>query len=183
MTISIEQIQQFIDNRPILIVGASVDLAGQPIEFEGVTVRLNTSRRWGSCDIWFLNTSTDYYEYQASQNGMDERYIIRGNGDRDGANMRRNYPPEWEGHTFFWDPDEWKLMTEEIGIERPLTGTIATYWFKRYTESEITLLNFDFYQNYKINPVRKTMLAPVHTPELDSQYITNLEGVNLVSTF
>ena len=183
MTINIEQVQQFISNRPILIVGASVDLNNQPIEFEGVIVRLNTSRRWGPCDIWFLNTSTDYNEYQASQNGMDERFIIRGNGDRDGANMRRNYPPEWEGHTCFWDPEEWKVMSEEIGIERPLTGTIATYWFKKYTESEITLLNFDFFQQYKVNPVRKTQLAPVHEPLLDREYITNLKGINLVSTF
>lgn len=183
MTINVEQIQQFINNRPILIVGAAVDLANQPIEFEGVIVRLNTSRRWGDCDIWFLNTSTDYNEYQASQNGMDERFIIRGNGDREGANMRRNYPPEWEGHTYFWDPEEWKTMTEEIGIERPLTGTIATYWFKKYTESELTLLNFDFFQTRKINPVRKTQLAPVHTPNLDKQYIESLDNVNMVYTW
>ena len=183
MTISIEQIQQFVNDRPILIVGAAVDLANHPIEFDGVIVRLNTSRRWGPCDIWFLNTSTDPFEYHASQNGMDERFIIRGNGDSDGANMRRNFPPEWEGHTFFWDPKDWKTMTEEIGVERPLTGTIATYWFKKYTNSEITLLNFDFFNKYKVNPVRKTRLAPVHDPELDRKYIMSLQGVNLVSTF
>jgi len=178
-----DQIVEFIKDREILIVGASVDLQGHDIEFDGVIVRLNTSRRWGNCDIWFLNTSTDYNEYQASQNGMDERFIIRGNGDRDGANMKRNYPPEWEHHTHFWDPEEWKTMTQEIGIERPLTGTIATYWFKKYTQSELTLLNFDFFQTHKINPVRKTQLAPVHKPMLDKEYITYLEGVNMVNSY
>jgi len=178
-----KQIQEHIDDRDILIVGAAVDLSNQPISFDGVIVRLNTSRRWGDCDIWFLNTSTDYFEYQASQNGMDERFIIRGNGDRDGVNMKRNYPSEWESHTFFWDPAEWKTMTERMNIPRPLTGTIATYWFHEYTNSQITLLNFDFFDRYKINPVRKTRVAPVHSPELDKQYIDSLQRVKQVSTY
>lgn len=177
------QIQEYIDDRDILIVGAAVDLSDQPIEFDGVIVRLNTSRRWGECDIWFLNSSISPNEYHESQNGMTQQFILRCNGDRDGVNMKRNYPEEWMDSTFFWDPKEWQIMTEKMNIPRPLTGTIATYWFHEYTNSQITLLNFDFFNHFKINPVRKTRLAPVHTPEKDKQYIDSLNRVTQVSTY
>jgi hypothetical protein len=163
----------YIGDKPIVIVGSSKDISHLKINYP-IVVRLNSSRRWGDCDIWFNNYCNGLDEHYKSSGSNNEKFIIRGNGDRDGSNMIRNYPEEWYNKTYFWDPKYWKEMTEEINIDRPLTGTIAAYWFLRYTTSKITLLNFDFYKTVKIHTVRKIVQpAPVHKPELDEAYLKN----------
>ena len=180
----LDKIISFINDRPILLVGAAIDLDGHDIEFDGVIVRMNTSRRWGNCDLWFLNSSISRSEFLESKNELEEKYIIRGNGDRQGTlQQTKSYPEEWVGHTYFWDYQCWEDMVEEIKIPRPLTGTIAAYWFLKYTNSELTLLNFDCFEKFKVNPVRKTRVAPVHSPELDKAYLLSQERIKMVSMY
>lgn len=172
------RIIDYIDNKPIVIVASSKDLTGITINYP-VVVRLNSSRRWGNCDIWVNNYCNGLDEHYKSAGDGTERFIIRANGDREGTNMVRNFPEDWSEKTYFWDPTSWKQMTEEIKIERPLTGTIATYWFHTYTNSNITLLNFDFYRTVKTHTIRKIpQPAPVHKPELDYYYLNSLERVS-----
>jgi len=174
-----EDVINFINNRDIYIVSSGVNLDGRHIEtFGDVLVRLNSSRRWGNCDIWFNNQSQDQRFQRDSQGRGGEKFIIRANGDHKGANMYRNFPEEWLSHTYFWRHEFWKQMTEEIGIDRPLTGTIATYWFHKYTNSRIKLINFDYYETNKVHTVRGIpQPAPVHKPWLDKEYISNLDRV------
>jgi hypothetical protein len=180
--ISKKEIVEFINDRDILIVGSAVDLSNTKIEFDGVVVRLNTSRRWGECDIWFLNTGTDDREFHKSKNAMNEKYIIRGTGTNKGFNMKK-IPLEWYDHTHFWEVEAWEAMVEEIKIPRPTTGTIATYWFHKYTNSKLFLLNFDFYERYKRNIVRNLPMAPVHNPQLDKRYIQSLDRIEFLYTY
>lgn len=178
----LSEIVNFIEDRPIVIVGSSKDLSGIEIQYP-VVVRLNSSRRWGNCDIWFNNYCNGLDEHFKSSGLGNEKFIIRGNGDREGSNMVRNYPTEWYEKTLFWNPKEWLEMTQEIKIERPLTGTIAAYWFHKHTNSKITLLNFDFYKTVKVHTVRKIKQpAPVHKPELDEKYLNSLNRLEWAYT-
>lgn len=180
--ISRQEILEFINDRDILIVASAVDLTNHKIDFDGVVVRLNTSRRWGECDIWFLNTGTDERELRKSQNGMYEKYIIRGTGTNKGFNLYK-IPEDWFSHTHFWEVEAWEAMVEEINIPRPTTGTIAAYWFHKYTKSNLFLLNYDFYENFKYNVVRKIQMAPVHKPELDKKYLQSLDRITFLYTY
>ena len=176
------EIINFVDNRPVLIVGSSKDISHIKIDFP-VVVRINSSRRWGDCDIWFNNYCNGLQEHYNSSGSGEEKYVIRGNGDREGSNMLRNYPPEWHNKTLFWHPAHWETMVEEIEIPRPLTGTIATYWFHKYTNSDIFLLNFDFYRTVKTHTIRGIKQpAPCHNPELDENWIASLDRIQSVQT-
>ena len=175
-----EDITNFINNRDIYIISSGVNLDGIDIEtFGNVLVRLNSSRRWGDCDIWFNNQSQDPKFQRDSRGSRNEKYIIRANGDNNGANMHRNYPEEFLPHTYFWRPEFWRQMTEEMGIDRPLTGTIAAYWFHKYTESNIHLVNYDFYEQNKVHTVRNIpQPAPVHKPWLDKAFLSTLDRIH-----
>ena len=83
----LSEIIEFIDNRDIYIVSSGVPLDGVVIEGAPVLVRLNSSRRWGDCDIWFNNQSQDPKFQHDSHGSGNERFIIRANGDNKGANM------------------------------------------------------------------------------------------------
>jgi len=98
----LSEIVNFIEDRPIVIVGSSKDLSGIEIQYP-VVVRLNSSRRWGNCDIWFNNYCNGLDEHFKSSGLGNEKFIIRGNGDREGSNMVRNYPTEWYEKTLFWN--------------------------------------------------------------------------------
>lgn len=173
----LSEIIDFIDNRDIYIVSSGVPLDGVVIEGAPVLVRLNSSRRWGDCDIWFNNQSQDPKFQHDSQGSGGERFIIRANGDNKGANMRRNFPTEW-AHTYFWPVEDWETMTEEMQVPRPLTGTIAAYWFHKYTTSKLFLINYDFYETNKRHTVRNIpQPAPVHKPWLDKAYLETLDRI------
>ena len=173
----LNSIVNFINNRDIYIISSGVPLDG--VEFDvPVLVRLNSSRRWGDCDIWFNNQSQDPKFQRDSRGSGEERFIIRANGDNEGANMRRNYPEEFLPHTYFWSVHAWKEMTQTMNIARPLTGTIAAYWFHQHTESNIFLINYDFYENNKVHTVRGIpQPAPVHKPWLDKEYLQSLDRI------
>jgi len=171
----LNNIIDFIDNRPIIIISGSKVIGD--LHTDAIVVRLNSSRRWGSCDIWFNNQSQPTYFQEESRGIGDEQWIIRANGDNKGANMKRNYPTDWK-HTYFWPVEDWEEMVKEMSIARPLTGTIATYWFHRYTRSQIHLLNFDYYETIKIHAVKGTPgPPPVHKPWLDKAWILGLDRV------
>lgn len=173
-----EKILNFVGTKDIYILASSINLQDVDIKAP-LLVRLNSSRRWGNCDIWFNNQSQDPKFQLDSAGNYRDKYIIRGNGDREGANMVRNYPEEFMSRTFFWDPAEWKTMTERTGIERPLTGTIAAYWFHVHTGNKITLLNYDFYKTVRRHTVRNIpQPAPVHKPELDERYLRSINSIH-----
>ena len=79
--------------------------------------------------------------------------------------MHRNYPEEFLPHTYFWDVENWKNMTKEMQ-DRPLTGTIAAYWFHKYTNL-LYLINYDFYEQNKVHTV-KNIPQPAPVPDLGS---------------
>jgi hypothetical protein len=173
-----EKILNYVGNKHIYIIGSSVNLQDVQINAP-ILVRLNSSRRWGDCDIWFNNQSQDTKFQLDSEGSFKDKFIIRANGDRQGSNMLRNYPSDFLSRTFFWHPSEWERMTKEMKIERPLTGTIAAYWFHKYTGNEITLVNYDFYRKVKRHTVRGIpQPAPVHNPEQDHEFLNSLDRIS-----
>ena len=173
-----DSIMTAVNDKDIYILGSSKNLDSVKINCPFL-VRLNSSRRWGDCDVWFNNQSQDTKFQQDSKGGYSERFIIRANGDRQGDNMLRNYPEEFKYNTYFWNPNLWEEMVAEIGIERPLTGTIAAYWFHKYTNNNITLINYDFYKKVKRHTVRGIpQPAPVHKPEQDEAYLKSLTRIS-----
>ena len=63
-------------------------------------------------------------------------------------------------------------------VPRPLTGTIAAYWFHKYTTSKLFLINYDFYETNKRHTVRNIpQPAPVHKPWLDKAYLETLDRI------
>ena len=175
-----EDITNFINNRDIYIISSGINLDGIEIEtFGNVLVRLNSSRRWGDCDIWFNNQVQDPKFQRDSRGSGNEKYIIRANGDNDGAFMYLHYPKEFLPHTYFWRPEFWRQMTKEMSIDKPLTGTIAAYWFHKYTESTIHLINYDFYEQNKVHTVKNIPSpTPCHKPWLDKAFLGGLDRIH-----
>ena len=64
-------------------------------------------------------------------------------------------------------------MAADLKYDRPLTGTIAIYWFLKYTKlKSLTIAGFDHFETN--NTHAKTGLVKPHKVEQDKGYITNL---------
>jgi len=173
----LDKILKHIGNKHIYILAPSITLPDVLITAP-ILVRLNSSRRWGDCNIWFNNQDTEEITHLESESIYKDKFIIRANSDSDGDNLLANYPERLLGRTYFWSPSSWESMIEDIKIEHPLTGTIAAYWFHKYTQNDITLVNYDFYKIHKIHNLTRDIEPGNHqNPEQDKKFLESLPRI------
>jgi hypothetical protein len=132
----------------------------------------------GDADIW-VNNIAQSFEIQRQLARIKSKCVLRLNAERDGYRLNYNYPEELHHKTYFWNAFEYKQMIREIGFKRPLTGTIAIYWFLRYTKPDlVTITGFNFFQTE--NAFTGTTATPCHSVDKDRDYVNQLIEDGLV---
>lgn len=165
--VPLEEIQNYCRGQRLLLIGNAARTQEIPHD---VLARINYGMLGGPCDIW-VNNIAQSEEIQHKLHG-EERYILRLNAEyveaQRGTRLLYGYPQFLHALTYFWNNDEFEAMVKELSYARPLAGTIAIYWFLKYTELEsLTITGFDLFETP--NAYAGTQVSGCHDIQKDSR--------------
>lgn len=166
-----DDIKETVQGKIIHICGNGTDR--HPKIKDSILVRINKGIKLGDCDVWINNLI---------HLGINERHknkakiIMRLNAELNGQRLRSCTDNLDQDKLYIWNVKEWEEAAEEIGERkdfRPLSGTLAVYWFLKHTEpKEILLSGFDFFTH------GDKRAAKLHYPDTDRKWIRQQKNVH-----
>ncbi len=166
--IQLNEIQKYCNGKNILLIGNGPI---NELPKTDIIVRINYGMMGGDTDIWINNLSQS--EQKVTSLSTNQKYILRLNAERDGERLNRAFPENLKKQTYFWNSNEFNLMTKELDYERPLAGTISIYWLLNYTQPKsLTITGFNHFETK--NVYAKTGLVKPHEIEKDKKYINSM---------
>jgi hypothetical protein len=166
----------YLNNKNVLLIGNGEKLANIDYSKYDLIVRMNLGIQDIPCDLWINNLVNEGHnrlkEIPTIQN------IVRLNFDKDGSRVNR-MPDVLKSRTWFWNAEEYNLMTKLYNYNEPTTGFISIYWITNYCKCKLTITGFDFFKTknrYTMEEVNNigTNTGYNHNVKLEEEVINKL---------
>lgn len=142
--------KEWFEGKKVLVIGNAKYNSVIHLDGWDVVVRCNNGGEWAylnkeRCDVWVNGLLYSTYHTPP----FYPEKILRLNYEGSGKQAKR-YPSCWKSNTYHWNVVAFRDMTKELGLSRPSTGMLATYYAIKSFPESVSIVGFDCYQTENI---------------------------------
>ena len=166
----------YFEGKKVLLVGNSENPKEQDYLKYNTIVRMNLGVQEEPCDVWINNLVRQGHNLLGHIPQVDK--IMRMNCEKDGRRLYR-YPKELDRYKmWFWNVNDYNNLCNKFAYKRPTTGLIAIYYFLTFTNCDLTITGYDFFESrnrwtMEIHQDSGVPAYPVHNMAREREIITN----------
>jgi len=133
----------YFKGKNVLLIGNGEKLGGIDYTKYNSIVRMNLGVQDEPCDVWINNLVTEGHKMLKVIPRIQR--IVRLNFNNDGTRVNR-MPEELKKNTWFWNTQQYNLMTKLYNYLNPTTGFVSIYWLLNCCQCKLTITGFDFFK-------------------------------------